>query len=107
MKQIPKKDKVYERFKRHVPDTVQPEALKAIIKEIGRYSEHYVRIALLEENDRELRTYLKNIHALNIKVTFPFLLGVYEDYIARANSKSRSDGNFSVGRELRLPPCDL
>ena len=78
--QIPKIDQVYERFKRYVPNTEQPEAIEAIIKEIGRYSEHYVRIALLEEEDRELRACLEDIRALDVTVTFPFLLGVYEDY---------------------------
>ena len=79
-RQIPNKGQVYESFKRYVADKKQPEALEAIIKEIVRYSKHYVRIALLEEADRELHNCLEDIHALSVEVVFPFLLDVYEDY---------------------------
>ena len=77
---IPNKGQVYESFKRYVADKKQPEMLEAIIKEIVVYSKHYVRIALLEETDRELHGCLEDIHALSVEVVFPFLLGVYEDY---------------------------
>ena len=63
-RQIPKKGQVYESFKRYVADKQHPEALEAIIKEIVHYSKHYVRIALLKEEDRELRACLEDIHAL-------------------------------------------
>ena len=79
--QIPKLDKVYESFKRYVPNTEQQEAIEAIIKKIVHYSKHYVRIALPEqETDRELRACLEDIRALDVTVTFPFFLGVYEKY---------------------------
>ena len=80
-RQIPNKGKVYESFKKEVPDKKrQPEALEAIISEIVHYSKHYVRIALLVEADRELLACLEDIHALSVEVAFPFLLGVYEVY---------------------------
>ena len=80
-RQIPNKGKVYESFKKEVPDKKrQPEALEAIISEIVHYSKHYVRIALLVEDDRELRSCLEDIHALSVEVAFPFLLGIYEAY---------------------------
>ena len=79
--QIPKLDKVYESFKRYVPNTEQPEAIEAIVRDIAHYSKYYVCIALpKKETDRELRACLEDIKALNVEVTFPFLLGVYEDY---------------------------
>ena len=77
---IPNKGQVYESFKRYVADKREPEALEAIIKEIVHYAKHYVRIALLEETDRELRACLEDLHALKVEVVFPFLLGIYEDY---------------------------
>ena len=86
--QIPNKGKVYESFKRYVADKQHPEALEAIIKEIVHYSKHYVRIALLKEEDRELRACLEDIHALGVEVTFPFLLGVYEDYTQKQLEKA-------------------
>ena len=78
--QIPNKRRVYESFKRYVADKREPEALEAIIKEIVHYSKHYIRIALLEETDRELRACLEDIHALGVEVVFPYLLGIYEAY---------------------------
>ena len=88
MRQIPNQKRVYESFKRYVAGKEQPEALEAIIREIVDYSEHYVRIALLEEEDRELRACLEDIHALGVEVSFPFLLGVYEDYTQRLIEKA-------------------
>ena len=79
-REIPNKGQVYESFKRYVADKRQPEVLEAIIKEIVRYSKHYVRIALLEEAKRELHNCLEDIHALSVEVIFPFLLDVYEAY---------------------------
>ncbi len=87
-RQIPNKGRVYESFKRYVADKREPEALETIIKEIVHYAKHYVRIALLEEADRELYACLKDIHALSVEVAFPFLLGVYEDYIQGQIEKS-------------------
>ena len=78
--QIPKVNEVYDRFKDYTQGKKSPEALEEIIEDIHRHSKHYVRIALLEEEDSELRTRLEDIHTLEVEVTFPFLLGVYEDY---------------------------
>ena len=85
---IPNKGQVYESFKRYVDDKRQPEALEAIIKEIVHYSELYVRIALLEEPDRELRACLADIYALGVEVVIPFLLDVYEVYTLGRMEKS-------------------
>ena len=86
--QIPKKRQVYESFKRYVADKREPEALEAIIKEIVHYAKYYVRIALLEETDQELRSCLEDIHALRIEVIFPLLLGIYEAYSQGAAGKA-------------------
>ena len=80
MPQIPNQKKVYESFKRYVADKKQPEVLEETIAEINRYSKHYVRIALRQEEDPEIYACLEDIHALNVKTVFSFLLGVYEDY---------------------------
>ena len=77
---IPNKTKVYESFKRYVDEKRQPEALETVIKEIVRYSEHYVCIVLLEEPDQTLCGCFEDIRTLGVEVVYPFLLGVYEDY---------------------------
>ena len=79
-RQIPTKKRVYESFKRYVADKKHPEALEETIAEIDRYSKHYVRLALRQEEDSEIRAFLEDIHALNVETIFSFLLGVYEDY---------------------------
>ena len=78
--QISNKQKVYEQFKRFVEGKKQQTTLEAIIKEIVDYSKHDVRIALLEEIDKDLLACLVDIHALKVEVVFPVLLGVYEAY---------------------------
>ena len=79
-RQIPKIDNVYESFKEYVDNKKQPEVLEATVAEIDRYSKHYVRIALLKEEDSEIRSLFDEINTLSVEVVFPFLLEVYEDY---------------------------
>ena len=86
--QIPNKGEVYENFKRYVADKTPPEALEETIAEIDRYSKHYVCIALLKEEDPEIRVYFEDIQDLKVEVAFPFLLGVYEDYTQRLIEKA-------------------
>ena len=85
--QIPNKGKVYEGFKRYVDDKRHPDALKKEIEEIARYSEHYVRIVLLQEPDQDLRACFKDIKTLDVEVAYPFLLGVYGDYAEKRLQK--------------------
>jgi uncharacterized protein with ParB-like and HNH nuclease domain len=82
-RQIPKVDSVYERFKAYVQERMNSEALETIepiIADISRYSNHYVRIALGEEEDIELQNCIADINTLEATVAFPFLLETYEDY---------------------------
>lgn len=78
--QIPTIKGVYDSFKLYMKNKKSPEILKETVKEIDHYSKHYVRIALRQEEDPEIRACLEDIHALNVKTVFSFLLGVYEDY---------------------------
>ncbi len=76
---IPNIRSVYESFKVHVPSIESQDALEAVAA-IARYSRHYVRIALLQEEDQEIRDCFADILDLGVEVAFPFLLGVYEDW---------------------------
>ena len=75
---IPKIDRVYESFKAYVQES--SEHLTAIVADIYRYSKHYVRIALLKEDNPGFQSLLNDINTLRVEVSFPFLLEVYEDY---------------------------
>ena len=85
---------IYESFKRYVDNKNHPEALEETIAEIDHYSQHYVRIALGEEKDSEIRACLEDVHALGnirgfrVEIIFPFLLEIYEDYTQERIEKS-------------------
>ena len=80
MDQIPNVADVYDSFKMYVPSIESQAALERVIAEIARYSEYYVRIALLQEDEPELHACFEDIQELRVEVAFPFLLGVYEDW---------------------------
>ena len=68
--------------------------LEETIAEIAYYSEHYVRIVMLKEEDSDIQTRFEDIQAIgdipgiNIEVVFPFLLAVYEDYMQKQIEKA-------------------
>ncbi len=82
-RQIPKINSVYERFKVYIQERKNSEALETIepiIKDISRFSRHYVCIALDQEDDIGLQDCFENINSLDVTVAFPLLIEVYEDY---------------------------
>ena len=80
-RQIPNIRNVYDAFKDYIPRTTDTGKLENVIADIFRYSKHYVKFALLKEDDPGLLACFKNIDDLRAGVTRPFLLEVYEDYI--------------------------
>ena len=80
------REPIYKSFKGYVDNKKHPEVLEETIAEIDHYSEYYVRIALLKEEDSEIRACLEDVYALEdirglkVEIVFPFLLSVYEDY---------------------------
>ena len=87
-RQIPNINNVYETFKTHVPRQTTLEELESTIAEIDHYSKHYVKFALLQENDSDLRECLADIQDLEARVARPLLLEAYEDYMQRQIQKS-------------------
>ena len=81
--QVPSKSKVYESFKKnYMPYSRQPERSEEKVREIVRYSQHYVRISLIsEDQDPELYACLFDINDLKAEASYPILLGVYNRYI--------------------------
>ncbi len=79
-RQIPNIKRVYEKFKAHISSTADVEKLEMIIAGIARYSKHYVKFVLLQEEDLELRECFEDIDELGAGVARPFLLEVYEDH---------------------------
>lgn len=79
-RQIPNINSVYDKFKAYIPNTTNSEKLEEIIANIAHYSNHYVKFALLRENDSDFRKCFEDIDELEAGVARPFLLEVYEDY---------------------------
>ena len=81
-RQIPTLRDIYKKFKLHVETAQSSEKLEVekIVKEISRYSKHYCNIALLHEEDTELKACLNDLHELKADTAYPFLLKVYDCY---------------------------
>lgn len=77
-RKIPKQDSVYNSFKRYAWNyRLDTEKL---LKELLEYSKYYNRFALLTEPDKDLSEVLERINKLNITVSYPFFLEIYNDY---------------------------
>lgn len=83
-KKIPNKNKVYHEFKINYPIANYDE-LEIILSEIKSLAKHYNKLLNpSSEQDELIKKQLTYINKLEINVSFPFLLQVYEDF-----SKSR------------------
>lgn len=76
---IPKVGDVYNSFKTQLGPQLGV-AVANTMAEVYRYSKYYIRLALGQEPDIDIRRALADITTLRIDVAYPFLLEVYEDY---------------------------
>lgn len=76
---IPNIRGVYEAFKAYA-HRAQDGAIEEIVRDIHRYAQHFVKMALEREEDRELREAFADINTLKVAVAYPFLLELYDDY---------------------------
>ena len=107
---IPGKNKVYEFFKKeYMPDIKQPQELKEIIDETERYSQHYVRIALRSETDPDFCACLEDLYTLDVEVSYPILLRIYEGYTQEQIEKAEVIEIFRLIKSyvLRRVICNL
>jgi uncharacterized protein with ParB-like and HNH nuclease domain len=80
IKKIPNKNAVYEEFKLRYPER-NTRFYNDVIKEIKEFSFYYNKlINPTKEEDVEIRKELSYINRLEITVSFPFLLPIYNDY---------------------------
>lgn len=86
-KKIPNKNKVYEEFKSKFPtsDILELEAILSPIKSLAKFYNKLINPK--NETDIEIRRQLEYIDQLEIKVAYPFLIKVYEDYSNKIISK--------------------
>jgi uncharacterized protein with ParB-like and HNH nuclease domain/predicted transport protein len=83
---IPNIGQVYATFKTYY-SSIAATPIGEIMADIERYAMHYVKMAFLKEEHREIRRVLDDINTLKVDVAYPFLLRVYEDYTRKLLSR--------------------
>ena len=87
-RKIPNKNKVYETFRENYQVKRNEENLEALLLELRQYAKHYNKLINPErEPDSEIRRNIEQINMLEVTVSYPFLLQVYQDYDVNVISK--------------------
>ncbi|APC47784.1 hypothetical protein BME96_06180 [Virgibacillus halodenitrificans] len=76
---IPNIRNIYQDFKEYIMQHDDLD-ISDILKDMHLYSNYYSNIVFLQEPNPNLNEALKNIDALKVDVSHPFLLQVYKDY---------------------------
>jgi len=76
---IPNIDRVYVSFKSYHHSQVG-KPIKEIVQDIYLYADYFLKVALLQEEDKDILDALNDISTLKVDVAYPFLLEVYDDY---------------------------
>jgi uncharacterized protein with ParB-like and HNH nuclease domain/predicted transport protein len=89
---IPNINAVYDAFKDHARASrtdgqTEAEHVEALVREIRRYAEHFCAMALGKEPEAELKRAFHDLRELKVDVAYPFLLELYQDYVAGLLSK--------------------
>jgi len=79
---IPKLNEIYNRFKEFTEDdfSYKKDFIEELAANIQKFSNYYVKMAFLKEKDKELRNKFDYLKKLEVKVAYPFLLRIYDDY---------------------------
>ncbi len=79
-KKIPNKSKVYQEFKLKYP-TSNLSSLEENLSRLKKFVRHYNKILNpVNEPDRVVRKHIEYINRLEVNVSYPFLMQVYDDY---------------------------
>ncbi|MGL4759315.1 MAG: DUF262 domain-containing protein [Patescibacteria group bacterium] len=79
---IPSYNKVFEEFKiRYTINSTSLEYLYSTLEEMKQFSSYYYKFINFESVlDIDIKSDLRNINMLEVSVSYPFLLGVFDDY---------------------------
>ncbi|ODS35208.1 MAG: hypothetical protein A7316_10720 [Candidatus Altiarchaeales archaeon WOR_SM1_86-2] len=77
---IPRKDMVYLSFKRYVHKNYSHNETEELLKDLLKFSRYYKRIAFSKDNNPEINKLLERINKLEVTVSYPFLLEIFDDY---------------------------
>jgi len=77
---IPNIAAVYDTFKNYYAEHKEDLGVEGVVKDLFRYSQFYVALALRKEKDKAFLPVFKAIGKLRMDTSYPFLLAVYGDY---------------------------
>lgn len=75
---IPNKNKVYMSFKKYVSDS--GITIEELLKDLLKFSKYYNHILKSNTNDKQIDDILFRLNKLEVFVSYPFLLEVFDDY---------------------------
>ncbi len=84
---IPRIDQIYEEFKKFSRPSDFGGSVDALVADLHRYANLYVRLTLGTEPDPDLQQALASINEVEVNVAYPFLLEAYGDYEQEVLSK--------------------
>ena len=84
---IPRIGEVYEEFKVYINSDRSSESIEENVKDTFNFANHYSKIVLRKEKDKDLQEMFSNILKLKVDVAYPFILPVYNDYVHGLVSK--------------------
>ena len=79
---IPKLDELYYDFKEFTEDDFlyKKNIINELAADLLKFSNYYAKIAFLKEKDKQLKNKFEYLKQLDVKVVYPFLLSIYDDY---------------------------
>ncbi len=79
---IPKLNEIYYDFKEFTEDdfTFQKDIIEELAADLLKFSNYYTKMVFLKENDKDLRNKFESLNQIEVKVAYPFLLNLYDDY---------------------------
>lgn len=104
---IPKIGEVYPNFKEYF--NYSKESIEEVLKRILKYSKYYAAIQLGKEEDRDLDLIWKDMKAIDMGVSNPFLLRIYDDYKNELISKNEFIKilHMTISYIVRRSICDI
>ena len=79
---------IYNAFKEYAGNNYKHSDIEALLKDLLKFSRIWNKIAFFNDSDTDIQNGLKKLSKLDITVTYPFLLEVFDDYNNRLLNKS-------------------
>jgi len=71
---------IYNAFKEYASNNYKQKDIETLLKDLLKFSKIWNKIAFFNDPDTEIQNALKKLSKLDITVTYPFLLEVFDDF---------------------------